>query len=70
MSKFVDPIKASTIVVVRPDLNGGIEVLMTRRRPDMQFLGGFLVFPGGAMENEDWSERMLSLCRGLNRPDA
>jgi 8-oxo-dGTP pyrophosphatase MutT (NUDIX family) len=70
MSKFVDPIKASTIVVVRPDPNGGIEVLMTRRRPDMQFLGGFLVFPGGAMENEDWSERMLSLCRGLNRPDA
>jgi 8-oxo-dGTP pyrophosphatase MutT (NUDIX family) len=70
MSEIVNPIKASTIVVVRPDLNGGTEVLMTRRRPEMQFLGGFLVFPGGGVENEDCSERMLSLCRGLTRSDA
>lgn len=70
MSEVVNPIKASTIVVVRPDLNGGIEVLMTRRRPEMQFLGGFLVFPGGGVENEDCSEKMLSLCRGLTRADA
>jgi 8-oxo-dGTP pyrophosphatase MutT (NUDIX family) len=55
---------------VRPDFNGGIEVLMTRRRPEMQFLGGFLVFPGGGVENEDCSEKMLSLCRGLTRADA
>lgn len=70
MTEVVNPIKASTIVVVRPDFNGGIEVLMTRRRPEMQFLGGFLVFPGGGVENEDCSEKMLSLCRGLTRADA
>lgn len=70
MSEIVNPINASTIVVVRPDHNGGIEVLMTRRRPEMQFLGGFLVFPGGGVENEDCSEKMLSLCRGLTRSDA
>ncbi len=70
MSEVVNLIKASTIVVVRPDPNGGIEVLMTRRRPEMQFLGGFLVFPGGGVENEDCSEKMLSLCRGLTRSDA
>jgi 8-oxo-dGTP pyrophosphatase MutT (NUDIX family) len=70
MSEIVNPIKASTIVVVRPDLNGGIEVLMTRRRREMQFLGGFLVFPGGGVENEDCSEKMLSLCRGLTRSEA
>ena len=69
MSEIV-PIKASTIIVVRPDLDGGIEVLMTRRRPEMQFLGGFLVFPGGGVESEDCSEKMLSLCRGLTRLDA
>ena len=69
MSEIV-PIKASTIIVVRPDLDGGIEVLMTRRRPEMQFLGGFLVFPGGGVESEDCSEKMLSLCRGLTRSDA
>jgi 8-oxo-dGTP pyrophosphatase MutT (NUDIX family) len=70
MSEVVNPVKASTIVVVRPDPNGGVEVLMTRRRPEMQFLGGFLVFPGGGVENEDCSEKMASLCRGLTRLDA
>src|SRR4030095_13752791 len=70
MSEVVNLIKASTIVVVRPDPNGGIEVLMTRRCPEMQFLGGFLVFPGGGVENEDCSEKMLCLCRGLTRSDA
>ena len=70
MNEIVSPIKASTIVVVRPDLNGGIGVLMTRRRPEMQFLGNFLVFPGGGVENEDCSEKMLSLCRGLSRSEA
>ena len=70
MSEVVNLIKASTLVVVRRDPNGGIEVLLTRRRPEMQFLGGFLVFPGGAVENEDCSEKMLSLCRGLTRSEA
>jgi 8-oxo-dGTP pyrophosphatase MutT (NUDIX family) len=70
MSEMAKPIKASTIVVVRPDAEGGTEVLMTRRRPEMQFLGGFLVFPGGGVANEDCSERMASLCRGLTRIDA
>ena len=70
MSEVVNPVKASTIVVVRPDPHGGVEVLMTRRRPEMQFLGGFLVFPGGGVENEDCSEKMASLCRGLTRLDA
>lgn len=70
MSEVVNLIKASTIVVVRPDPEGGIEVLLTKRRPEMQFLGGFLVFPGGGVENEDCSEKMLSLCRGLTPSDA
>ena len=65
MSEVVAPNKASTIIIVRSEPNGGFEVLMTRRAQDMQFLAGFLVFPGGGVENEDWSERMLSLCRGL-----
>jgi 8-oxo-dGTP pyrophosphatase MutT (NUDIX family) len=70
MNEITNPIKASTIVVVRPDRNGGIEVLMTRRRPEMQFLGGFLVFPGGGVENEDCSEKMLSRCHGLTQFEA
>jgi 8-oxo-dGTP pyrophosphatase MutT (NUDIX family) len=70
MNEVAVPNKASTIVIVRPDPDGGFEVLMTRRHAEMQFLGGFLVFPGGGVENEDCSEEMLSLCRGLTRLDA
>jgi len=70
MTEVVNPTKASTIVIVRPDSNGGIEALMTRRHSEMQFLGGFLVFPGGGVEEEDCSEKMLSLCRGLTRSEA
>ena len=61
------PAKASTVVIVRRQDRDGFEVLMTRRPQEMQFLAGFLVFPGGAVENEDWSERMLARCRGLTR---
>src|SRR5262249_57363959 len=70
MTEVVNPTKASTIVIVRPDSNGGIEALMTRRHSEMQFLGGFLVFPGGGVEEEDCSDKMLSLCRGLTRSGA
>jgi 8-oxo-dGTP pyrophosphatase MutT (NUDIX family) len=70
MTEVAVPNKASTIIVVRPQSNGGFEVLMTRRAEDMQFLAGFLVFPGGGVEETDWSNRMLSLCRGLTPRDA
>jgi 8-oxo-dGTP pyrophosphatase MutT (NUDIX family) len=61
----VVPNKASTIILVRPGLNGGCDVFMTRRNQELQFLGGYLVFPGGAIETADYCERMLSRCRGL-----
>lgn len=43
---------------------------MTRRPQNMQVLGGFVVFPGGGVEEVDWSERMLSRCRGLSPAQA
>src|SRR5438132_13194844 len=61
----VVPNKASTIILARLGPNGGSEVFMTRRNQELQFLGGYLVFPGGAMETHDYCERMLSRCRGL-----
>ena len=70
MAQVAVPGKASTIIVVRPESSGGFEVLMTRRPREMQFLGGFLVFPGGGVEEEDCSERMLSRCRGLSPSQA
>jgi 8-oxo-dGTP pyrophosphatase MutT (NUDIX family) len=66
MSDLAVPNKASTIILVRPETRGGFEVLMTRRHEQLQFLGGYLVFPGGGMEEQDYSERMLSRCSGLS----
>lgn len=61
---------ASTIVLLRPDENGGFEILLTRRPPQMRFLGGFYVFPGGAVHKDDYSVKVLDRCRGLSASDA
>lgn len=39
---------------------------MTRRPSAMKFMGGCCVFPGGSVEESDWSEKMLKRCRGLS----
>jgi 8-oxo-dGTP pyrophosphatase MutT (NUDIX family) len=70
MSDVAVPSKASTVIVARAKSEGGFEVLITRRHQQLQFLGGYSVFPGGGMETADYSERMLSRCRGVSRPEA
>ena len=54
MTQMIVPSKASTIIVIRPRAAIGFEVLLTRRPQEMPFLGGFLVFPGGAVEKQDY----------------
>ncbi|MGH7825363.1 MAG: NUDIX hydrolase [Candidatus Binatia bacterium] len=70
MSEITRITKASTVILVRAHENGGPEVLMTRRPQEMKTLGGFLVFPGGAVEKEDWSDAMMARCRGLLASEA
>ena len=70
MTDSAVPNKASTVVVVRPHSGGGFEALMTLRHQQLQFLGGYLVFPGGAVEEQDCSGRMLARCRGLSGEQA
>jgi 8-oxo-dGTP pyrophosphatase MutT (NUDIX family) len=70
MSEVAVPSKASTVVIVRPECRGGFEVLLTRRPQEMQVLGGYLVFPGGRVEETDCSEEMFSRCRGLSLVEA
>jgi 8-oxo-dGTP pyrophosphatase MutT (NUDIX family) len=70
MSEIVIPGKASTVIVGRPGVGGGFEVLMTRRSPHMKVLAGFLVFPGGGVEEGDWSKSMLARCQGLSPAEA
>lgn len=67
---MVPPRFASTVVLLRPDDDGSFEILLTRRPPEMRFLGGFYVFPGGAVHKEDYSPKMLDRCRGLSTTDA
>ena len=61
---------ASTIVLVRPDEHGRFEILLTRRAPEMRFLGGFYVFPGGTVCESDYEPKMLQRCRGVSAGDA
>ncbi len=61
---------ASTVVLVRPDEKGDFEILLTRRPPEMRFLGGFYVFPGGTIHASDYSAKMLERCCGLSGDDA
>jgi 8-oxo-dGTP pyrophosphatase MutT (NUDIX family) len=61
---------ASTVVLVRPDEHGDFEILLTRRPPEMKFLGGIYVFPGGAVHETDYSSKVLQRCRGLSGSDA
>jgi 8-oxo-dGTP pyrophosphatase MutT (NUDIX family) len=67
---MVQPRNASTVVLVRPATGGKFEILLTRRPPQMRFLGGYYVFPGGAVHADDYSAKVLERCRGLSGTDA
>jgi 8-oxo-dGTP pyrophosphatase MutT (NUDIX family) len=67
---MVQPRYASTVVLVRPDDNGGFDILLTRRPAEMRFLGGYYVFPGGTVHRDDYSPEVLARCRGLSGEEA
>lgn len=58
--------KAATVILLRPSNANGFEVFLTRRSNAMPFLGDMYCFPGGALQEEDYSAAMLSLCHGLS----
>ncbi|HWP57829.1 MAG TPA: hypothetical protein VNL14_08080 [Candidatus Acidoferrales bacterium] len=58
------------MIIVRPAAGGGFEVLLNRRAQGMSFLGGFYVFPGGNVQREDGSARLLERSVGLSPPEA
>ena len=64
------PHPASTVVLVRPGADGGAEIFMNRRPEKMETYAGAYVFPGGRVEETDWSKKMLDLVRGLSPADA
>lgn len=66
---IVPPMPASTVIPLREN-NGGIEVYMTQRSPRLKFLGGFYVFPGGALDKQDYASEAISRCVGVEPAQA
>ncbi len=59
---------AATVMLVRDDADGGLEVFMLRRNLNSDFVGGAYVFPGGAVDPADAGPEVDALCDG--RDDA
>jgi 8-oxo-dGTP pyrophosphatase MutT (NUDIX family) len=70
MAEVAVPIPASTVVLVRPDAQGGFELFMNRRPEKMQTYAGVYVFPGGCVEPADYSPEMIALTQGLAPAEA
>lgn len=70
MAQPAIPQPASTVVLVRPDASGGFEIFMNRRPDKMDVYAGIYVFPGGRVEHNDYSPRMLRLTQGLTAFEA
>jgi 8-oxo-dGTP pyrophosphatase MutT (NUDIX family) len=60
---------AATVMLVR-DRPAGPEVFMLRRTLNAVFVGGFYVFPGGAVDAADRHGDVEPLCDGLSDADA
>jgi 8-oxo-dGTP pyrophosphatase MutT (NUDIX family) len=55
----VEPVAASTVVLVR-ETSDGIEVLLTERPATMSFAAGMMVFPGGRVDPADGSSGLAA----------
>lgn len=70
MAQTAIPYPASTVVLARPDRTGGFEIFMNRRPEKMDTYAGIYVFPGGRVEDSDWSAAMLQHIQGLTAAEA
>jgi len=53
-------------MLVRPAGEKGIEVFMLRRSEASHFVPDVYVFPGGTLDESDYSDRALARARGLD----
>lgn len=63
------PRDAATVMLLR-DSEAGVEVFMMRRTLNAAFVGGFYVFPGGAVDAADRAGDVEASCIGLTDADA
>jgi 8-oxo-dGTP pyrophosphatase MutT (NUDIX family) len=67
--EVIVPRDAATVMLLR-DSEAGLEVFMMRRTLNAVFVGGFYVFPGGAVDAADRSADVEGSCIGLTDADA
>jgi len=70
MAQPATPQAASTVVLIRPDRHGSFEIYLNRRPDKMDTYAGVYVFPGGRVEESDYSGEMIGLTRGLTPIEA
>jgi 8-oxo-dGTP pyrophosphatase MutT (NUDIX family) len=72
LNKGAVPRDAATVMLIcdvaQPQ--AGIEVLMVRRHIKSNFAPGAYVFPGGAVETEDYAPQIEEICSGLTLQQA
>ena len=70
MTPAATPLPASTVILIRPERNGSFESYLNRRPDYMDSYAGAYVFPGGRVEESDYSRAMIGLTRGLTPREA
>jgi len=61
---------AATVMLVRDDAEGALEVFMLRRNLQSDFVGGAYVFPGGGVDDHDRVADLEVVCEGRSDADA
>jgi len=61
---------AATVMLVRDDAEGALEVFMLRRNLQSDFVGGAYVFPGGGVDDHDRVADLEAVCQGRSDRDA
>ncbi len=51
---LVKPIRPAASILIVRDGTKGLEVVTMKRSPSMRFLPGYLSFPGGSLQEDDW----------------
>jgi 8-oxo-dGTP pyrophosphatase MutT (NUDIX family) len=72
LNKGAVPRDAATVMIIRDasQPQTGIEVLMVRRHTKSNFAPGAYVFPGGAVETEDYAPQIAEICSSLTLQQA
>jgi 8-oxo-dGTP pyrophosphatase MutT (NUDIX family) len=65
----VKPKDAATVIILRQSPED-FEVLMVLRHMDSKFVPGSYVFPGGCLDQGDYSQEMEGLCTGMDAKKA